>query len=213
MSAEKSEAVMTSAWGSSRYLPAGVPVNFESSHMRDAGAEAGCGLGDETSAAGFENTEDLVKDGLAVANDEEEAGDDDGVDGVGEIAESVDVTMGEVAIFQVAAGGSGLGSCDEAFGEIDAGGVDLRVFLRESTGIEAGAAAEFQGVRAGGGSGGGEESAGYLAGVVAEEVFATEGIEPGAAFEQAGRRKRGWMWKSSAGHFAVAWFHSLPAKV
>src|SRR6266851_4871130 len=91
---------------------------------RDAGAEAGGGFGDKTSAAGFEDAEDLVEDGLAVANDEEEAGDDDGVDGVGRIAESVDVAVSEGAIFEAAAGGSGFGSCDEAFGEIDAGGVD-----------------------------------------------------------------------------------------
>src|SRR6201999_4474450 len=34
MSAEKSSAVMTSAWRGSRYFPAGVLVSFESSHMQ-----------------------------------------------------------------------------------------------------------------------------------------------------------------------------------
>ena len=46
---------------------------------RDASAEAGGGFGDETSATGFEDAEDVVEDGFAVANDEKEAGDDDGV--------------------------------------------------------------------------------------------------------------------------------------
>ena len=55
----------------------------------------------------------------------------------------MDITVDEGAVFEAAAGGSGFGSCDEALGEVDAGGVDLRVFLRESTGIEAGTAAEF----------------------------------------------------------------------
>src|SRR5580704_10155141 len=93
---------------------------------RDAGAEAGGGFGDKTSAAGFEDAEDLVEDGLAVANDEEEAGDNDGVDGVGSVAESVDVPVGEGAVFEAAAGGSGFGSCNEALGEVDASSVDLR---------------------------------------------------------------------------------------
>ena len=136
-------------------------------------------------------------------NDKEEAGDDDGVNGVGRIAESVDVAVGEGAVFEAAASGSGFGSGDEAFGEIDPGGVNLRVLLGESTGIEAGAAAEFEDVSAGRRAGGGEESAGDLLGVVMEEVLAAEGVEPGAAFEEAVRRMRG-MGAGSAGHFAVA---------
>jgi hypothetical protein len=179
---------------------------------RDAGAEAGGGFGDKTSAARFENTEDFVEDGRAIANDEEEAGDDDGVDGVGRIAESVNVAVGEGAVLQAAAGGSGFGSCDEAFGEIDASGVDLRVLLGESTGVEAGAAAELKDVGAGSGSVGSEERAGDLLGVIAEEILAAEGVEPGAAFEQAVGRMRGGMRNGSAGHFAVAGFHSLPCK-
>ena len=125
---------------------------------RDAGAEAGGGFGDKTSAAGFEDAEDLVEDGFAVSHDEEEAGDDDGVDGVGSVAESVDVAVGEGAVLEAAAGGSGFGSGDEALGEVDAGGVDLRVLLRESTGVEAGAAAEFEDVSAGGGAVGGKRA-------------------------------------------------------
>jgi hypothetical protein len=62
-------------------------------------------------------------------NDKEEAGYDDGIDGVGRIAESVDVAVGEGAVFEAAAGGSGFGSGDKALGEIDSGGVDLRVLL------------------------------------------------------------------------------------
>ena len=96
---------------------------------RDAGAEAGGGFGDETSAAGFEDAKNLVEDSLAVLNYEKEAGDDDGVDGVGWVAESVNVTVGEAAVFETTAGGSGSGSCDKAAGEVDASGVDLRIFL------------------------------------------------------------------------------------
>ena len=95
----------------------------------DAGAEAGGGFGGKTAATGFEDAEYFVENGLAVANDEEEAGDDDGVDGVGGVAEGVDVAVGEGAVLKASAGGSRFCSCDEAFGEIDAGGVDLRVFL------------------------------------------------------------------------------------
>ena len=65
-------------------------------------------------------------------------------------------------------------------------------------------------MRAGGGSARREESAGDLVGVIAEEVLAAEGVEPGAALEEAVGRMRGRTSESSAGHFAVAWFHSLP---
>ena len=93
---------------------------------RDTGAEAGGGFGDKTSAAGFEDAKDFGKDGLAVLYDEKKAGDDDGVDGVGRVAQSVDVAVGEGAVFEAAAGGPGFGSCDETSGEVYAGGADLR---------------------------------------------------------------------------------------
>ena len=124
----------------------------------------------------------------------------------------MDITVDEGAVFEAAAGGSGFGSCDEALGEVDAGGVNLRVLLRESTGIEAGTAAEFEDVRAGSGAAGGKESAGNLVSVVAEEIFAAERVEPGAAFKEAVGRMRGRTCESSAGHFAVAWVHSVPCQ-
>lgn len=88
----------------------------------------------------------------------------------------------------------------------------MGVFLRESTGVEAGAAAEFKDVSAGGGAVGGKEGARDLVGVVAEEILAAEGVEPGAAFEEAVGRMRWRMRESSAGHFAVAWVHSVPCQ-
>src|SRR5277367_1100594 len=61
----------------------GEPGEQPHTAQRDASAKAGGWFGDKTSSAGFENAEDLAEDSLAVANDEEEAGDNDGVDGVG----------------------------------------------------------------------------------------------------------------------------------
>jgi hypothetical protein len=86
--------------------------------------------------------------------------------------------------------------------------VNLGILLREATGIKTGAAAEFENMSAGRRAVGGKESAGDLLGMIAEEVLATEGVEPGAALEETVGRTRGGMREGSPGHFAVAWFHS-----
>ncbi len=89
---------MISAWRGSRYLPAGVLLSLESSHMQLSGmrcAEAGGGFGDKASAAGTQDAEDFVEDGFAVLDDEEETGDDDGIDEIFSVAESVDVAVGK----------------------------------------------------------------------------------------------------------------------
>lgn len=151
----------------------------------EAGAEAGGGFGDKTSAVGTEDAEDLADDSLFVRDDEEEAGDDDGVDGGGGVREGVGVGVLEAAVGEAAAGGPGAGAFEEGEGEVDAGGAEGGVLFGESTGIEAGAAAEFEEALARGGALRGEEGVGDLLGVVAEEVLATEGVEPGTAFEEA----------------------------
>jgi hypothetical protein len=84
----------------------------------------------------------------------------------------------------------------------------MGILLGESTGIEAGTASEFKDMGAGRGSVGGKERAGNLRGMVAEEVLPAESVEPGAAFEEAVRRMRRGLSEGSAGHFAVARFHS-----
>ena len=170
----------------------------------DTGTQNGGGFGDKTSAGGFEDAKYFVENGLAVSNDEEKAGDDDGIDRIGRVAEGVDIAVGEGAVSEPAASGAGFCSCDEAFGEIDAGGVDLGILLRESTGIEAGSATKVEDASAGGGPVGRKKSACDLRGVIAEKVLAAEGIEPGAAFKEAVGRVRGGMSEASAGHFAVA---------
>jgi hypothetical protein len=108
---------------------AGQPGEHPHTTEGDTGAEAGGGFGDKTSAGGFENSEYFVENGLAVSNDEEEARDDDGIDRIGRVAEGVDIAVGEGAVSEPAASGAGFCSCDEAFREIDAGGVDLGILL------------------------------------------------------------------------------------
>ena len=100
------------------------------------------------------------------------------------------VAVGEGAVLEAATGGSRLGSCNETAREIDAGGVDLWVFLGKSTGIEARAAAKFEDMSTGDGAIGRKESVGDLLSVIAEEVLAAEGVEPGAGFEEAVRWAR-----------------------
>jgi hypothetical protein len=175
----------------------------------DASAEAGGGFGDKTSAARAEDAEDLAQHRLFAWDDEEEAGDDDGVDRVGGIRKGLGVAMGESAVAESAAGGAGAGALDEAAREVDPGGVDVGVVLGETTGVEAGAATEFEDTGSGAGALAGEQGAGDLLGVVAEQVLAAEGVEPGTSFEEAvgwiSRRVR----REAGGHFAVAWIHAL----
>jgi hypothetical protein len=114
-------------------IPAGSGVGQpgEQPHTtkRNAGAKARGRLSDETSAGGFEDAEDFVENGLAVSNYKEEARDDDGIDRVGRVEKGVNIALSEGAVSEAAAGGAGFCSSDEASGEVDAGGVDLRVFL------------------------------------------------------------------------------------
>jgi hypothetical protein len=152
---------------------------------RDAGAKAGGGLGDKASSARAEDPEDLTEDRLFAGDDEEEAGDDDGVDGAGGVGKRLGIAVGEGAVTEAAAGGAGASPFDEAAREVNAGGVDVGIVLGEPAGVEAGATAEFEETGSGAGAFAGEEGAGDLPGVIAEEVFAAEGIEPGASFEEA----------------------------
>jgi hypothetical protein len=61
--------------------------------------------------------------------------------------------------------------------------VYLRVLLRESTGVEAGAATKFENAGAGGWVARRKKSVGDLLGMVTEEVLAAKGIKPGAGLE------------------------------
>ena len=151
---------------------------------RNASSEAGGGFGDKTSAAGTKNTEDFAEDGVAICHDEKKTGDNDSVDGARCVAKRVSISMGEGTVAEAATGCARFCSGNEAAGEVDAGGVDLGVLLREPAGIEAGTATKFKNAGAWGGSAGWEKSARDLLGVIAEEIFATEGIEPGTALEE-----------------------------
>ena len=108
---------------------------------RDAGAEAVGGFSDKAAAAGAKDAEDLLHGFAAVADDEEEAGDDDrvyGVDGAGEVE---CVALEETAVAEAAGVGAMASSAEECFREIEAGHLDLRMLLGEGAGVEAGAAA------------------------------------------------------------------------
>jgi hypothetical protein len=180
---------------------------------RDAGAEAGGRFGYETAAAGAEDSVDLAEDGLLAGDDEEEAGDDDCVDGGSGVEQGLGVSVGEGAVAEAAAGGAGAGTLYQAAGEIDPGSVDVGVVLGETAGVEAGSAAEFEDARAGAGAFAGEERTGDLLGVVAEEVLAAEGVEPGATFEEAVRRVRRRIGRrvgqGAVRILTIAWIHAL----
>jgi hypothetical protein len=100
------------------------------------------------------------------------------------------ITVGEGTVPEAATGGSRFGSGDEAAGQIDSRGVDLGILLRESTGIKAWAAAELKNMSAWARAMGRKKSAGDLLGVIAEEILAAEGVEPGTGFEETVRRTR-----------------------
>jgi hypothetical protein len=180
---------------------------------RDAGAKAGGGFGDETSAAGAKDTEDFTEDGVTICHDEKKTGDDDSVDGAGCVVEGMSISVGEGTVAEAATGCARFCPSDEAAREVDAGGVDVGKFLREPAGIEAGAAPQFKNTGARGGSIGWEKSARDLLGVIAEEIFAAEGIEPGTALEETFGRAGGGRRERLPGHFAVARFHSRPSWV
>jgi hypothetical protein len=97
----------------------------------------------------------------------------------------VSISVGKSTVVKAAAGGPGLCPGDKTAREVDARSADLGVLLRESTGIESGATAQFEDVSTGSWTAGRKKSAGNLLGVVAKEILATESVEPGTAFEEA----------------------------
>ena len=172
---------ITSAWRGSRYLPAGLEVSLERSHMQESGMrvrkpEVGSAMKQRPPGRRMRKISRSTASLRGTMR--KEAGDDDGVDGVGGVGKSMGVAVGEGAVFEVTAGGAGAGTFDEAAGEVDAGGVDGGVVLGETAGVEAGAAAEFEDLRTGGWAFGGEDGVGDRLGMVAEEVLAAHGVEP-----------------------------------
>ena len=63
-------------------------------------------------------------------------------------------------------------------GEVDAGNLNVRVALRETAGIEAGATGYFKKVGFRTRPGAGPKRVGDCCGVIAEEMFTTECVEP-----------------------------------
>ena len=94
------------------------------------------------------------------------------------------ISLEEHAVLKTPAGCPGFSPRDKAAGEVDPSGTNLWVLLRKSTGIEARPAAEFEDVCSRARPGGGKQRFNDLLGVVPEEVFAAEGVKPGAAFKQ-----------------------------
>jgi hypothetical protein len=167
--------------------------------------EAGCGFGDKTSATGAKHAKDLAHDGFAVRNDKEEARDDNGVD-VAEVGRKrVGIAAAEIAVEQAAPRRSALGAKKKIFREVYAGGLQLRIFVGEAAGVEAGPAANFENMGAWGWAIGGKQRLSDLSGVIAEEILAAESVKPRTSFKEA-------LWlmdKGFAGQLAVACFHSM----
>jgi hypothetical protein len=171
----------------------------------DAGAKAGGGLGDKTSATGAEDAEDLANDGLAVFDDEEEAGDDKSIDKTEGAGERMGVAATEGAIGKRSTVGAAFGAAEEGLGEVDAGGLELGKLLGEAAGVEAGAASDLDDVGAGAGVAGGKQGTGDLGGVIAEEVLAAESVEPATSLEEALRRTESRL----SGKIAIAGIHAV----
>jgi hypothetical protein len=70
-----------------------------------------------------------VENSLSILKDEEEAGDNNCINGVGRVAQGMRITMSESTVLEASTGGSGFCSCDQALREIYAGGVNLGILL------------------------------------------------------------------------------------
>jgi hypothetical protein len=152
---------------------------------RDSSAEAGGWFGDKTSATGPEDAKYLTDHRLAVGDDEEQARDDDGID-VAEVGwQRVRVTATKVTVEKAAAGGATFRTKQKVFGEVDAGGLKLGILVGETTGVEPRAAADFEYMSAGSGTARGKQRPRDLRGVIAEEILATQSVEPPTSFEEA----------------------------
>ena len=206
MRASKSGRLITSACCGSRYLPAGLVVRRESSQRKASGKrvrkpEVGSAM--KQRPPGRRTRKDLADDAFLVGHDEEEAGDDDGVNGACGIRKGVGVRVLEAAVGQAELAGAGLSAFDEVVGEIDARGANAGEFFGEAAGVKAGAAAELKQMRAGVGRLIRKERLHDLRGVIAEEVLAAERVEPRTSFEET-IRLRG----CPAGRVTVALVHS-----
>ena len=176
---------------------------------RDAGTEAGGGFGNEAAAAGAEDAMDLTEDGAAVGDDEEEAGDNDGIYRSRDDRQMVGISVVEAAVLQAAARSTRTGAFDQALGEIDACRTDLRERLSQPAGIEAGTAPQLDDMGSRHRSHGAKEGMSDLLGVVAEEILAAKGIEPGAAVEEAVWGMDRWVSYDRTRHFELAYIHAL----
>src|ERR1700689_3523920 len=92
-----------------------------------------------------------------------------------------------MAILQAAQVCPAFGAGEQALGEVDAGDLNVRVALRETAGIEAGTAGNFQEAGFGTRPGAGPECVRDRRSVIAEQMLTTEGIEPRTSFEEAFR--------------------------
>jgi hypothetical protein len=133
----------------------------------------------------LEYAEDLADDSLFVGHDKEEAGDDDGVDGIGLEREGVRVGVLKAAVEEVETSCAGFSAFDEGLGEVDSDRGEMGQFFRESTGIKAGAAADFDETGSRLGRIVGKQRVSDLLGVIAEEVLAAKRVKPGAPLEEA----------------------------
>ena len=70
------------------------------------------------------------------------------------------------------------GAGKQSLGKVDTGNLNVRVALRETAGVEAGAAGYFKKVGFGAGPGAGPKCVGDCCGVIAKQMLTTECIEP-----------------------------------
>ena len=130
----------------------------------------------------------LADNAFLIRDNQEEAGDDNGVNGGRRIRERVRVSVLEGAVGQAAGGlARDSAAADEGEREIDAGGAEIGELFGEATSIKARAAAELEQTGTRTGADRRKEREGDLLGVIAEEVLAAEGIEPSPALEEAFR--------------------------
>jgi hypothetical protein len=98
--------------------------------------------------------------------------------GVQRLGEGENIGFDETTILQAADVGPVFGAGEQSLGKIDARNLNVRVALRQTAGVEAGATGYFQKVGFRAGPGAGPKGVGDCCGVIAEQMLTTECVEP-----------------------------------
>jgi hypothetical protein len=164
-------------------MEAGAPVPHQAGEKPHAGvgkrsAQSRCRLGDKATPTRPKSREYFLQRLRAIPGHHEKPGGDDGIHRVKRLGEGEHVRFDEPTILQVADVGPVFGARKQSIGQVDAGDLNVRVALRQTTSVEAGAAGYFEEVGVGTGPGAWPKRVGDCCSVIVEEMLTTECVEP-----------------------------------